>query len=300
MLSSNEELYNLIRTDLESRLNLLADKPEESVESTFKALGFAALGMNKSAAIADTLTLPELTEEQKNKLLELVDQRLGNTPLAHITGRQHFMGIELLCDKRALIPRKETEILGQKALQLSLDIAKDKPGVNVIDVCCGAGNLSLAIANHNPKAYVCATDISREAVELTQENIAFLNLGDRVNARQGDLLSAFETETYLGNIDMIVCNPPYISSANVQKMNIEISSYEPVLAFDGGALGINLIQRLLREAPKFLTASGWLVFEVGVGQGPFVSRLCEKSEDFHHVESVSDELGNIRVIAARK
>lgn len=300
MLSSNQEFYDLLRADLESKLNLLEDKPEESIESTFKALGFAALGLNKSAALADELTLPELTDEQKSKLLELVGQRLGNTPLAHITGRQNFMGIELMCDHRALIPRKETEILGQKALQLSLDIARSKQSVYIIDACCGAGNLSLAIATFNPNAYVCGTDISHEAVALTQENIAFLNLGDRVNARQGDLLSAFENEAYLGNIDLIVCNPPYISSAKVQKMNVEILAHEPALAFDGGALGVNLIQRLLRESPKFLTESGWLIFEVGVGQGPFVLRLCEKDENFSHVESVSDELGNIRVIAARK
>lgn len=300
MLSSNQEFYDSIRTDLESRLNLLEDKPEESIESTFKALGFAALGLNKSAVLADALTLPELTEEQKSKLLELVSQRLGNTPLAHITGRQNFMGIELKCDNRALIPRKETEILGQKALQLSLDISGVKQIVRIIDVCCGAGNLSLAIASYNPNAYVYGTDISSEAVALAQENIAFLNLGDRVNARQGDLLSAFEGEAYIGSIDLIVCNPPYISSANVQKMNVEISAHEPVLAFDGGALGVNLIQRLLREAPKFLTESGWLIFEVGAGQGPFVYRLCEKDESFSHVETVSDELGNIRVIAALK
>ena len=299
MLSSNEELYNLIRPDLENRLNLLKDKPEESVESTFKALGFAALGLHKSAEIAKKLTLPELTKEQKNTLLELVNQRLGNMPLAYITGRQNFMGIELLCDSRALIPRKETEILGKKALDLSLEIAKKKQVVKIIDVCCGAGNLSLAIANHNAKTYVSATDISQEAIDLAQENIAFLNLGHRVSARQRDLLSAFETEEYLGKVDLIVCNPPYISSANVPKMNVEIAAHEPVLAFDGGAMGINLILRLIREAPKFLTNPGWLIFEVGVGQGPFISRLCEKSELYSQVESVSDDSGNIRVILAR-
>jgi release factor glutamine methyltransferase len=205
-----------------------------------------------------------------------------------------------LCDRRALIPRKETEILGKKALHLSLEIAKEKQKVNIIDVCCGAGNVGLALASHNINAYVYATDLSQEAVELTQENISFLNLNHRVEAKQGDLLSAFETKEYLEKIDLIVCNPPYISSSNVSKMDKEISAHEPVLAFDGGGMGINLILRLIREAPKFLTTSGWLVFEIGLGQGPFISRSCERSELYKQIESVFDDLGNIRVISAQK
>jgi release factor glutamine methyltransferase len=297
---NNEDLYNLLRSGLEHKLHLLEDKPEENIESSLKALWFMAFGLQKSAEMAAKLPLPELTEEQKNILLDLIKQRLSSTPLAYITGRQNFMDIELLCDRRALIPRKETEILGQKALHISLEIAKEKQKVNVIDVCCGAGNLGLAIASHNSNAYVNATDLSQEAIELTQENISFLNLNQRVNAQQGDLLSAFETEEYLEKIDMIVCNPPYISSSNVSKMDTEISTHEPVLAFDGGAMGINLISRLIREAPKFLTRPGWLIFEVGTGQGSFISRLCERSQLYKQIESVSDDLGNIRVISAQK
>ncbi|MGZ4979846.1 MAG: peptide chain release factor N(5)-glutamine methyltransferase [Methylobacter sp.] len=300
MFLHNEGLYNLIKPGFESKLHLLEDKPEETTESSLKALGFAACGLHKSVEMAAKHPLPELTEEQKGILFDLVNQRLDGTPLAYITGRQNFMDIELLCDKRALIPRKETEILGQKALHLSLEIAEKKQKVNIIDVCCGSGNLGLAIASHNTKAYVNATDLSQDAIDLTQENISFLNLNHRVNAKQGDLLSAFETAEYHEKIDLIVCNPPYISSSNVPKMDKEISAHEPVLAFDGGVMGINLIQRLIREAQNFLTKSGWLIFEVGVGQGPFISRLCERSQLYKHVESVSDDLGNIRVILAQK
>jgi len=180
-----------------------------------------------------------------------------------------------------------------------LEIAKEKQAVNIIDVCCGSGNLGLAIASHNINASVYATDLSQEAVDLAQENISFLNLNHRVNAKQGDLLSAFETKEYQEKIDLIVCNPPYISSVNVPKMDKEISDHEPALAFDGGVMGINLIQRLIREAPKLLTKSGWLIFEVGAGQGLFISRLCERSGLYQQIESVSDDLGTIRVILAQ-
>lgn len=297
---NKEELYHLMKSGLENKLLFLEDKPEENIESSLKALWFTAVELPKSAEMATRRPLPELTEKQENRLLDLIKQRLDGTPLAHITGRQNFMGIELLCDRRALIPRKETEILGKKALHLSLEIAKEKKKVNIIDVCCGSGNLGLALASLNIDAYVYATDLSQEAVELTQENISFLNLNHRVNARQGDLLSAFETHEYLEKTDLIVCNPPYISSSKVPKMDTEISANEPVLAFDGGVMGINIIHRLIHETPKFLTKSGWLIFEIGIGQGPYISQLCERSQHYKQIESVVDDLGNIRVILAQK
>ena len=297
---NKEELYNNLKTSLEGKLTLLGDKPEETINSSLKALWHAASGVPKSVEEAVKSELPELSKQQVIALHSLVQQRLNNTPLAHITGRQSFMGIELLSDKRALIPRKETEILGRKALELSMRIAMEKQKVNIIDVCCGAGNLGLALAYFNASAAVSATDLSQEAVDLTRDNILFLNLGERVHATQGDLFSAFETDEYYGKTDLIVCNPPYISTAKVQKMTAEIADNEPVLAFDGGMLGTKIILKLIGEAPKFLTEKGWVIFEIGVGQGPFIMQLCERSEHYDKVESVSDDLGNIRVILIRK
>lgn len=297
---NKEELYNNLKTSLEGKLTLLGDKPEETIDSSLKALWHAASGVPKSVDGAVKSELPELTGQQAIALHGLVRQRLDNTPLAHITGRQSFMGIELLSDRRALIPRKETEILGRKALELSMGIAREKQKVNIIDVCCGAGNLGLALAYFNTSAVVSAADLSQEAVDLTRDNILFLNLGERVHATQGDLFSAFEKDEYYGKTDLIVCNPPYISTAKVQKMTAEISNNEPVMAFDGGMLGTKIILKLIGEAPKFLTRKGWVIFEIGVGQGPFIMQLCERSEHYDQVESVSDDLGNIRVILVRK
>ena len=145
-------------------------------------------------------SIPDLTEEQTKELYRLIDLRLNNTPLAHITNRQSFMGIELLSDKRALIPRKETEILGKKALELANHAFRSRGKINIIDVCCGSGNLGLAVARFNPDCTVYATDLSTEAVDLTRDNISFLNLNQRVEVRQGDLLSAFETDEFFGKL----------------------------------------------------------------------------------------------------
>jgi release factor glutamine methyltransferase len=199
-----------------------------------------------------------------------------------------------------LIPRKETEILGKKALEIYKELTLEKDEVCVIDICCGAGNLGLAVAYHNPKTVIIATDLSEEAVELAKENICFLNLNHRMEARQGDLFSALEEEFFYEKTDLIICNPPYISTAKVTKMHTEISAHEPVLAFDGGMFGTKIIQRFLNEAPKFLTNDGSIIFEVGAGQGEFMMRLCEMTENYSDIESVEDEMGNIRVIHAKK
>ncbi|HYM93397.1 MAG TPA: peptide chain release factor N(5)-glutamine methyltransferase [Chitinophagaceae bacterium] len=295
-----QELYNKIKTQFESKFHFPEDKPEETVDSTLKACWFTASGTPMSADEATKHPLPILTEKQTKILYHLLEQRLNNVPLAHLTGRQNFMEIELLSDKRALIPRKETEILGRKALELSSKMAKEKETVRAMDICCGSGNLGLALAHSNPKVIVYATDLSEEAVNLTRDNISFLNLRDRVQAEQGDLFSAFESPEYYKNIDLIICNPPYISSAKVKKMDIEISAHEPLLAFDGGMFGFKIVQKLIEEAPKFLTKAGWLIFEVGAGQGEFIMRLCESTNKYSQIESVSDERGNIRVILTQK
>ena len=297
---NKEKLFQELSIILAERLHLLSDKPEESIDSTLKSLWLVSAGMCKSVEEAVKYPLPELTQQQIIVLRGLIEQRISNIPLSYIIGRQSFMGIEMLSDKRALIPRKETEILGRKALALTINIAQEKSFVKVLDICCGAGNLGLALASYNSKVVVSATDLSEYAINLTLDNIEYLNLSNRISAYTGDLFSAFETEEYYDKIDVIVCNPPYISSAKVLKMDTEISENEPALAFDGGMLGTKIILRLISEAPKFLTIGGWLIFEIGVGQGQFIKQLCERSESYTQVESVLDDFGNIRVILAQK
>lgn len=294
------EIFSKINVDLKDKLQFLEDKPEENLDSTLKALWLKAAGFQVSAEKAVNLTLPELTDEQLKNLYKLIDFRLKNIPLAHITKRQSFMGIEFKADERALIPRKETEILGKKALELSHIVTNSKVTANVFDVCCGAGNLGISIACLNPKCKVYASDISDEAVALAQENIGFLNQNECVKVIQSDLFMGFESDKFYGKIDLIVCNPPYISSAKVVKMNPEISSNEPVLAFDGGMLGVKIIQKLIAESPRFLAPQGWIVFEVGAGQGDFVIKILQKILIFQNIDSVSDNSGNIRVVSAQK
>ena len=210
------------------------------------------------------------------------------------------MGFELMSDRRAMIPRKETELLGNKAHELSVSIADTKDTIKVFDVCCGSGNLGIVVAKLNSKCIIYSTDISKEATELAMENVNNLELQKRITVRQGDLFSAYESFEFYDNIDLIICNPPYIQSSKVSKMDREITSNEPSLAFDGGMLGIKIIRNLISEAPKFLSKDGWLCFEVGLGQGPFILQMCQRNGFYKNIGSISDNLGNIRVLYAQK
>jgi release factor glutamine methyltransferase len=185
-------------------------------------------------------------------------------------------------------------------LQLSRELSGPENTIQIMDVCCGSGNLGITVAYSNPNCKVYASDISQEAVELTQENINLLNLNQRVSAKQGDMMSAFEKDEYYGKFDLILCNPPYISSSKVLKMDHEISMNEPSVAFDGGMLGIKIIQKLIHDAPGFLKKGGWLTFEVGLGQGPMISQVCERTQQFGKIETGSDNSDHIRVISVQK
>jgi release factor glutamine methyltransferase len=135
---------------------------------------------------------------------------------------------------------------------------------------------------------------------LAKRNVEFAGVSEQLHLQDGDLLTPFEEPGLLGEIDVLSCNPPYISSAKVPAMHQEISSYEPSLAFDGGPFGIKILQRLMKEAPRFLKPGGWLAFEIGLGQGPALLQRLGKNKDYSDLRSVEDEAGEIRVILARR
>ncbi|MGE5095855.1 MAG: N5-glutamine methyltransferase family protein, partial [Betaproteobacteria bacterium] len=276
-----------------SALQVLPDKPEETPEATLAALCHAAAGTPCSAATAPTLALPVLDEGGRARFEALLARRLGGEPLAHITGRQRFMDLEMLAGPEALIPRMETQILARTAIDALRAIMAARPAARpvVLDVCTGSGNLAAAIASHVRGARVFASDLSAAAVDLARRNAAFLGLGDAIELRTGDLLQPFEDAAFVGNVDLLVCNPPYISSARVDVLPAETGVHEPRLAFDGGPLGIRILSRLVAEAPRFLRPGGVLAFEVGLGQARGVQKRMAASGAYADVRAVADDAG---------
>ncbi|MGH8261230.1 MAG: peptide chain release factor N(5)-glutamine methyltransferase, partial [Steroidobacteraceae bacterium] len=295
-----EAIYERLYARLAPALSILPDKPEENAASTLRALWFAAAGMPRSAEQARAGELPGLDDEALATLEASITERLSGIPLSHLTGRQRFMGLDLLAGPQALIPRKETELLARSAIRLAQERIKQLGEALVIDVCTGSGNVALAIAHHTAGARVLAADMSPAAVELARRNLAQLGLANRVEVRCGDLLAPFDEPQLRGQVDVLTCNPPYIASGKVESMPAEISRYEPRLAFDGGAFGLGVVLRLIQEAPSYLRKGGWLAFEVGAGQGPALLKRTRASTSFIETEAVEDERGIIRVILARR
>lgn len=282
---------------LHDQLQLLPDKPDESPDTTLRCLW--ALAENRPLAISQlgTFTPSALDDAGMVRLHELIEQRLGGIPLAHLTGRQDFMGLILLASQAALVPRRETEQLGYSAVHRLQSLPVTGP--LVIDVCTGAGNIALGIACHLPQARVMGADLSPDAVGLARQNAAFLGRQD-VGFRCGDLLEPFSEQDLHGAVDMITCNPPYISSARVEGMPIEISRHEPRLAFDGGPFGVKIIRKLIATAPQLLKPGGWLLMEIGLGQGAGVARILSADPQYDEIHTHNDAAGQIRVIEARR
>jgi release factor glutamine methyltransferase len=294
-----ESEFRRLLAEVESFWQPMPDKPEETPEGVLRALWVTAAGSPASVERAMGMPLAELDPAADARLRELLARKKSGVPLGHLTGRQSFLGLELIAGPGALIPRKETEILGRAALAKLKALVAERGEVLVLDACTGCGNLALAYAHHEPGARVHGVDLSQEAVDLAERNRVFTGLGARVAFRQGDFVTAFESEEFLGKVDLFSCNPPYISAAKVPAMAREISAFEPPMAFDGGPFGISILTRLLKNAPRFLKPRSWLCFEVGLGQGAALASRLEKNPAFAAVETWLDPAGEIRALSAR-
>lgn len=299
MQAADTASYAALLARLERELHTLPDKPEETAHSALHALWHLAAGRALSAAAATESELPALDDAGMQRLSALVEQRLAGSPLAHLTGRQRFMGLEMLSGPQALIPRRESELLAQAASELLQRMARSGHRLTVLDVCTGSANIAATLAHACPTAQIHAADLSPEAIELAARNLAHLGLSERVELRCGDLLTPFDEPAFLGQVDLITCNPPYISDARRQTMDPEIRGHEPELAFDGGPLGIRILNRLVKETPRWLRDGGWLALEVGAGQGPAVLHRLSASGQFPLIEQLPDASGELRALIAQ-
>jgi release factor glutamine methyltransferase len=283
---------------LEGVWSPLPDKPEETLELTAKALWFAAAGEPRSVARCSHAELPTLDEAGIERLWTLLGLRAEGKPLAHVTGRQNFAGLEMLSGPEALIPRRETELLARTAIAILGDELTVRHAAQAIDVCTGSGNVALALAASDTRINVLGADISTDALALASRNAEHLGLASRTCFVASDLFNAIDATSLHGRAAVVTCNPPYIASAKVSATAAEISQHEPRLAFDGGAFGLTVIFRLLSDAPRFLRSGGSLCFEVGAGNGHFVAERVTRNAAYTAVRPVNDEKGVLRVLVA--
>lgn len=233
---------------------------------------------------------------------QLLTGRADRIPLQYLTGCQEFMGLNFAADRHVLIPRQDTEILVEEALQNLHD------GMRILDMCTGSGCILISLLHYSNDCEGVGSDISEEALQVAEGNARKL-LGDRalevsaedpgamgesgewrVRFVQGDLFENVE-----GMFDMIVSNPPYIKSDVIDTLMPEVRDYEPRQALDGSEDGLLFYRRILTECRRYLRKGGTLIFEIGYDQGEAVSRLMEEA-GFLAVMVVRDYGGLDRVV----
>jgi release factor glutamine methyltransferase len=210
-------------------------------------------------------------------------------------GETTWLGIPLLVRRGVLVPRPETELCGRVALDA---VAPDTDAV-AVDVCCGAGNLAVALAVHRPRLTVHALDVEPASVELTRANAARQGVEDRVLAAQSDVFAALDP-ALAGSVDLVVCNPPYISQARLAGGLDTIAPDEPLSAFDGGAFGVSVQTQVIAGARDLLRPGGRLVMEFGERQERQVAALLKRARGFDEPVLHADEEGLPRVVEARR
>ncbi|MES2823280.1 MAG: peptide chain release factor N(5)-glutamine methyltransferase [Pseudomonadota bacterium] len=294
---SQDTIFQNLLSLLQKELSVLPDKSEETPNNTLRALWHTAAGQLVSPIAAENLPLPRLSQTQLLQLDELIKSRLAGVPLAHLTERQQFMGMEYIVNKGLYIPRKETELLAHAAIETVKNDYLSGAEITVIDLCTGIGTVALAVAFHCNNTRVLGSDIYTPAIEAAIVNAQHFGLTERATFFNADLFSPFAS--LQGSVDIIVSAPPYITSAKVKNMAEEIAQHEPEEAFDAGPFGLSIFNQLIALAPTYLRANGYLIFECGLGQGDFLAKRISANKSYSSVTKICDENGNLRVLKAK-
>jgi release factor glutamine methyltransferase len=278
-----------IREALIQAVQTLGNQGVESPRLDAELLLAHVLRVNR----ASVLTWPErrLTPKQLTAFRDLVERRAAREPLAYIIGRREFFGLDFAVDPRVLIPRPETELLVERALEIARGV---QPRPKIADVGAGSGAIAVTLAVHLPSAVVYALDTSAGALAVVAENAQHHGVADRVCCLKGDLLKPLPEV-----VDVLVANLPYVTTAEWEALPPEIRAYEPRPALDGGSDGLTFIRRLFADACHYVRPGGAILVEIGAGQGKAVADLARGTCPEAHVDLWKDYAGLDRLVVAR-
>ncbi len=221
----------------------------------------------------------------------LIKKRSAHTPVSYLTNHREFMSLDFYVDSRVLIPRPDTEILIEMVLE-----QQERP-CRLLDIGTGCGAIAISLAVNLLDWEIVATDISAEALDVARQNADKHNCADRITFLQGDLFEAVK-ELENTRFDWIVSNPPYVSIKDRSVLAPDVHNYEPEVALFAGVDGLNIIRRIIAEAPEFLNPKGKLVLEIGYNQSRDVQELIESSAMYSDCQFIQDYSGIERVVVA--
>ncbi len=225
--------------------------------------------------------------QAEEKYLHWIRQRAEHIPLQQLTGEQDFMGLTFSVNEHVLIPRQDTEILVEEVLKELHD------RMRILDMCTGSGCILLSLLHYSNDCEGLGVDLSAEALEVAGRNV--LKVLTPEKAEHAHFLQSDLFEKVEGKFEIIVSNPPYIASAEVEKLMPEVRDHEPRMALDGTEDGLHFYRRIIKEAGKHLVNSGMLFFEIGYDQGQAVSELM-RAQGYREIQVVQDYAGLDRVV----
>jgi len=248
-----------------------------------------------------------VAKDQLDILHDLVERAGRHEPISYLTGRTEFYSLQLEVCPDCMIPRPETELLVERAIEF---LRRRTGNQFVCDLCTGCGCIAVAIAKNFPKAKIIATDICDAALNVAAKNIEKYKLKDRITLLCGDLFEPLVPHLDVekpvrhslgdGGFDLIVCNPPYVSADEYEKLEKNVKDYEPRLALFAGVDGLDVYRRIIDKADKFLKSDAVLMLEIGYAQGRAIKDLLEKAGTFSSVKIEKDYNDNDRVVTAVK
>lgn len=236
---------------------------------------------------------------------DLLEARRNRKPLQYITGEQEFMGLPFAVNAHVLIPRQDTETLVEDAItiiekgQLRGDAVpiKKRKSWSVLDLGCGSGAIGLSLEKLTTDVKVTCADISKEAIALAEKNAE--TLGCRaVRFVQSDMFAAFQGRFGSKKFDLIISNPPYICSEELQTLQPEVREHEPQIALDGGEDGLRFYRQIVEEGPAYLKKDGVIMLEIGCDQRRAVTEMFAHSDKFSFVTCLKDLAGRDRIVVA--
>jgi release factor glutamine methyltransferase len=231
-----------------------------------------------------------LQSGEVDRYRELVRRRARGEPAAYLVGRKEFWSLDFAVGPGVLVPRPDTERLVEGALDVMGEAGR------FAELGVGSGAVSVALLSERPGWSAAGVDCEVEALETARRNAAEHLVGDRLELRHGDLFEPLKGETF----DLVVSNPPYIPSADIEGLSRDVAGFEPRIALDGGPDGLCVIRRILEGARDFLREGGWLLLEFGAGQAPGVVQCLDEAGGYGSPEILSDYAGLARVCRVRK
>ncbi|MDD5610985.1 MAG: peptide chain release factor N(5)-glutamine methyltransferase, partial [Candidatus Omnitrophica bacterium] len=237
-----------------------------------------------------------ILDKQKSSFISSVlKRRIAGEPIQYILNKADFFGFEFYVSPDVLIPRPETEVLVEACVRLMVKSSVQRT-IDILDIGTGSGCISVLLAKLLPEASIVAVDISSLALNVARKNAKLHQAEKRIKFIQSDLFKNLDPQN---KYDLIISNPPYVPSAEIEALQREVQ-HEPRLSLDGGNDGLDHIRRIIQASPRFLKESGLLILEIGFGQLEKIKNLFGLARDFNIMEIIKDYNGIDRVVIAKK